>query len=525
MPVAVRSQLSIQRYPTPQAALSRLHPRENGLGGAQRWNLAGRMTRFSKHPFQYVSQDRSVVVFSAKTIKHPIPIHPEPNEVEKVHKARLPSVRKVSRPCITIPGNADTSAATLDPHYSRSRPKFTLETNDSEVDLNSQSGTTHSHYANYSQSCPPSRTHSVYSPHSLSFSLHGQEHQPPRRRWTFAMAMTDKEVTDEALIEVLAGIRLRRDLSGREDSSDTVWDADLILFGSKEEAQLDHDTHPSHASADHSHTSSPTSIPLRPQRHNSTSIAGSRPSQHWQTAQRVLFTCRELVRTERHYLALLQILLSSNTETTPPPLMLKHAEELTRVSESYLGQMERNPSAWGVAAAFLGAEEAIQDALVRWCGSVGMWFKDGGYETGLESKLSLRGRKLSQAIKLGGGSTDEMHEYDEATSGPLRKVNSWRRSMSSISDLGSTISTVRRKERNAAPPTSIFNGHERQRRPSHTRKPPVRDLAILPTQRIMRYVLLYQGESQASYAHTISLMRIYQIYLIIRPQLRWHVRS
>jgi hypothetical protein len=432
--------------------------------------------------------------------KHSKSSHSKPNEVKKARKARSPSARKVSRPSsTTISENIDMSiSATFDPQYSRSRPKFTLEVNDSEVDLTSQSGTTPTHYTHYSQSCPPSRTHSVYSPHSHSFSLYEQEHQLLRRRWTFAMAMMDKEVTDEALVEVLAGIRLERDLVGSEDSVDKVWDADLILFGLQEEAPpLDHYAHPSQTSVDLSYISSLLSIPLPLQHRNSAPTAGSRPSQQWQMAQRILFTCRELVRTERHYLASLQTLLASNTETVPPPLMLKYAEELIRVSELYLGQMEGNPSAWGVAAAFLGAEEAIEGALVRWCGSVGMWFKDG-YEAELESKFSMRGRRLSKVIRLGGGSSDEMHEYDEATSGPLKKVNSWRRSMSSIPDLSASISTARKKEKNASPQTSTSsNGHEQQRRLSQAKKPPVRDLAILPTQRIMRYVLLYRGETQS----------------------------
>lgn len=433
----------------------------------------------------------------------------------KAHKARPHSTRKVSRPSsITISENVDLSMPMVfDPKYPRSKPKFTLEANDSEADLFSQSETTTpAHHTDYSQSYPPSRTHSVHSPHSHSLSFHEQEPQSPRRRWTFAMAMTDEEATDETLIEVLEEIRLKRDLTGSEDGVDRVWDADLILFGLQEETpQLDHNTRHLQSPVDLSYSSSLPSLPLPHGHRHSAPIPRSRPSQHWQTAQRVLFTCRELVRTERHYLLSLQTLLASNTETVPPPLMLKYAEELTRVSMLYLGQLRGNPSAWGVAAAFLGAEEAIEGAFVRWCGSVGMWFKDGGYEAQkLELKDSMRGRRLSKVIKpkSGEGSNEEIHKDDDAFPGALKKVSSWRRSMSSLSDLSTSVST-KKKEKKATPPlASSSNGRERQRRSSHVKMPSVRDLAILPTQRIMRYVLLYRGEPN-SHKSFILLKRIY----------------
>lgn len=334
------------------------------------------------------------------------------------------------------------------------------------------------------------------------------------------MAMTDEEITDEVLVEELEQMRLRQERSGSADDVDEIWDADYILFGSQVLAespqeefhqlwpQREHSQHNlrhPQPPADLSYTPSLPSFPL--QHRNSVPLPGLGPSQHWQTARRVLLTCRELVRTERHYLASLQALLASETETIPPPLMLKYAEDLARVSELYLTQMEGNPSAWGVAAAFVSTEDAISGAFARWCGVVGMWFDDESYGVSRgEVKGSLiRGRKLSKSskLKLGDELNGDKDRNDEAISGPLKKISSWRKSLTSVADLSTTVPTARKRGKGGAPPPAFsLNGYRLQRRHSNVRKPPLRDLAILPTQRIMRYVLLYRGDSHRLLSHS-----------------------
>ncbi|KAF9454160.1 hypothetical protein P691DRAFT_608841, partial [Macrolepiota fuliginosa MF-IS2] len=315
----------------------------------------------------------------------------------------------------------------------------------------------------------------------------------PRRRWTFAMAMTDEGITDEVLVEELERMRLRQEWSGSVDDVGDVWDGEQVLFGSQATAspteeyppshQPEHserDFRHSHPAADLSYT---PSLPSFPHQHrNSAPLPDVGSTQHWQTTRRVLLTCRELVRTERHYLASLQALLACETETAPPPLMLRYVEGLVKVSELYLAQMERNPSAWGVAAAFVAVEEAIDGAFVGWCGVVGMWFNNERHEEKMESGSS----------STWSAEKDNAQEEDENSNPLMRKVSSWRRSMTSIADLSASGSGARREKGAPPPPAFSFNGHTQQRRNHRVKKPPVRDLAILPTQRIMRYVLLYR---------------------------------
>jgi hypothetical protein len=136
--------------------------------------------------------------------------------------------------------------------------------------------------------------------------------------------------------------------------------------------------------------------------------------------------------------------------------MLIYMPALVKVSENLLAKMEANPSAQGVAEAFLSVEEQLEDAFVAWCGVVGTFFEGDKTEVPLERSSSDSGpRARSGSIKRRVGSWG-------------KKINSKRAAMSSLSlDL-----------------TQETRG---------TSRPPVRDLAILPTQRVMRYTLLFKG--------------------------------
>jgi hypothetical protein len=162
--------------------------------------------------------------------------------------------------------------------------------------------------------------------------------------------------------------------------------------------------------------------------------------------------------------------------------MLRYAGELERESAGLLRRMEDDPSAWGVAAAFLGAEEGVESAFVAWCGVVGGWF------------TPERGRRQSRRLsKIRAVSEERGEERSARPDASPAKPISWRKSLRGTptasptasptippSPLASTTFLARRKEREK----------EKERGKG---QPPVRDLAILPTQRIMRYVLLYRG--------------------------------
>ena len=296
------------------------------------------------------------------------------------------------------------------------------------------------------------------------------------------MAMTDEGMTDEALVETLERIRIQR------ESSDTsaVWDVNQVTW--KWNLQWEGGIDDKNRELSIPYTTSLPSFPL----HHSLSVPPSpKLATAWHTARQALLTCRELVRTERHYLSSLTVLIASETVTLPPPLMIHYASQLAAVSQRFLTRLEADPSALGVAAAFLGIEEAVESAFVGWCGVVGTWFEAAS------SPIPSPKRRLSK-----GRSEEDIPEFGasaaHAGNGSLRRNgNSWRRNVPTMTSLnGSTSSPSQgltpsfsysflnwRKDRSANGPST--NGN--------TKKPPVRDLAILPTQRVLRYVLIYRG--------------------------------
>ncbi|TFK41815.1 hypothetical protein BDQ12DRAFT_624508 [Crucibulum laeve] len=410
----------------------------------------------------------------------------------------------------------------------RPKPKFTLS-NESDADL-SAPGISTASTSQVSISRLPQRPRLVRRDANVGNAAYGTQ----RRRWTLAMAMTDEGITDEVLVEELEKVvwRMRRDWTGSVDDMGSLWDADVgweiweshLEKDGQEERQRSwvegsdaghSDSGPSAWSGGRAVIhESPTvekedsglpvgakipytpSLPSFPLQHRLSTPAPSSMAS-WQTARRALLTCRELVRTERHYLNSLQSLLQCETATPPPALMLRYVGELVQVSEGLLGRMEENPSAWGVAAAFLGKEEGVENAFVSWCGVVGGWFVNEAEETNGKD----RGRVTGSGSRSRRSSPTRARGEDEASPpiSPLKRtVSTWRKSMTSIADINASIPPM--------PSTSSrgsFLGKKKERQGSETgqnqppvpgmkRKPAVRDLAIQPTQRVMRYVLLYR---------------------------------
>lgn len=295
------------------------------------------------------------------------------------------------------------------------------------------------------------------------------------------MAMTDEGMTDEAFVEALERIK-----SSGTDNASPVWDVhqDTWNWNLQWEGGIDDKSREGSIP----HTTSLPSFPL----HHSLSVPSSpKLTTAWHTARQALLTCRELVRTERHYLTSLNVLIASETATLPPPLMIDYASQLAAVSQRYLTRLEADPSALGVATAFLGQEEALEGAFVGWCGAVGNWFE------ATSSPILSPKRRLSK-----GRSEEDIPEFGiraaHTGNGSLsRTVNTWRRNVPTMTNLSGLTSTPSqgltpsfsssflnwRKDRSGNGPNT--NGH--------IKKPPVRDLAILPTQRVLRYVLIYRG--------------------------------
>ncbi|KAK2461407.1 hypothetical protein APHAL10511_005870 [Amanita phalloides] len=303
--------------------------------------------------------------------------------------------------------------------------------------------------------------------------------RPQRRRWTLAMAMTDEGMTDEAFVETLERFRLERDPSGPSavwDVNRDTWNWNLQWEGAIDEKKREPCI---------PHTSSLPSLPL----HHSLSVPSSpKLGTTWQTARQALLACRELVRTERHYLSSLKILIASKTATLPPPLMIHYASQLASVSERYLARLEEDPSVLGVATSFLGLEEAVEGAFVGWCGVVGGWFEGRGALAAVSQAPSPK-RRLSKGHSEG----DIPTLVYPANGGLRRTVSAWRRNVPTMTHMNTSAASQGpsfsssflgwRKDRSVLGPGT--HGHQ-------IKRPPVRDLAILPTQRVLRYVLLYR---------------------------------
>lgn len=246
------------------------------------------------------------------------------------------------------------------------------------------------------------------------------------------------------------------------------------------------------------------------------SFEGSSPlssTTSWLVAQRALLTCRELLLTERRYLRLMRMLLDGHTVAPPPPLMFHYVAELVHASEGVLADMEKQPSVAGIAEAFVRRQEELEAAYVRWCGVVGGWFStppdgagvDDGGELGggsVDGHGAVRRRRAAGSMEPHGDSSPPVN--------PLKRtVSTWRKSMPSIPSLGLSAgsessggavflqhghgyrSAASRRDEGAALTTMLPMAVAGKPERKHT----ARDLAILPTQRVMRYVLLYRGAS------------------------------
>ena len=315
----------------------------------------------------------------------------------------------------------------------------------------------------------------------------------PTRRWTLSSALTDEGISDEGLVKELE--KMREVLE---------WDC----------TPIEKDRHDFLSS-------SPIPSP-------------SNPSNPWLLTQRALLTTRELILTERHYLSSLLLLLCPDSTLTPvPEMMVSHAKELVEVSKRLLKGMEGEPSARGVAEVFVEvgglSVDGAESAFVEWCSAVGGWFQDDLAET--QAVVGVK-RKRKGYESVGGsgeyhlmiseheGSSPGSVTFPTSTStgenahtSPLKRtVSAWRKSMPSVTGLGEGGVWRRDKDkdrdRDKDEGGSAY-GRDRtafvevRSPPSMSmtltsidkpiRKPSVRDLAILPTQRVTRYVLLYRG--------------------------------
>ncbi|KAJ7492284.1 hypothetical protein FB451DRAFT_984606, partial [Mycena latifolia] len=285
------------------------------------------------------------------------------------------------------------------------------------------------------------------------------------RRWTLAMAITNHEISDEMFVDEVEKMRAMGKFWETRKSLDSPSSALPPGFPSK---------------------GSPT-ITKTPPRLKRALPCLSDPllSATWQTARRALLICRELIRTERNYLSSLCILVSNGTATPAPTLMLTYMPALVQASEDFLLRMEANPSAQGVAEAFSQGESTLEAAFVAWCGVAGSFF------SGVDN----------EAVRDRAASTSVLRETDSPITMPLkRRVTTWVQAKRN--------SSVKTRSRE-----SLLGPRNEPARAGRS-LPTVRDLAILPTQRVMRYVLLFKDllahipSSSPSHVSVLGALRV-----------------
>ncbi|KAG7440255.1 uncharacterized protein BT62DRAFT_938215 [Guyanagaster necrorhizus] len=228
-----------------------------------------------------------------------------------------------------------------------------------------------------------------------------------------------------------------------------------------------------------------------------------------------LFTTRDLLRTERRYLNHLYDLLRSSPHSygeeegvpwpSHPSPLLMHTRliALIDVSQALLGAMESDPSVAGIAGAFVAMEDEMGHALSGWCAVVGGWF-DEGVQFKRQRRPSKGPRGSEKDLPFLPNSTTENNKPKRSsTMLSLAPKDLWR--SSTFSDLSVSMAPKRCSTLPSSasllpsPGRSVSSRMKETWRKSLPSLPPwnknvqtVRDRAILPVQRVTRYILFYR---------------------------------
>ncbi|KAJ3768907.1 hypothetical protein FB446DRAFT_749980 [Lentinula raphanica] len=309
-----------------------------------------------------------------------------------------------------------------------------------------------------------------------------ERHQ--RRRWTLAMIITDDQISDEKLVD-----KLERMMVGSSGEQSSGWSMNTglcsplspvpfsaaipssnVCGSPRDELEMDTDRsypgHGDHSDTNVSYSASSTKAICSPSSNNHHS-----QSTMWRTARRTLLICRELVLTERSYLSYLRLMFSQETTTPSSPLLLVYLPALILASERFLSQIENNPSAAGVAGAFLSCGEELESAFVGWCGVIGELF------AGPCNAPSIRRARTS------GGSVGWEKNRHKEISGSKQGV-SWGKKIRFIRSRSWSMS------KRAGNVLVGINKDSKGRAGNSTHS--FRELAILPIQRVTRYTLLFR---------------------------------
>lgn len=193
--------------------------------------------------------------------------------------------------------------------------------------------------------------------------------------------------------------------------------------------------------------------------------------------------------------------------------MVPYISALVRASEMLLKHFLEDPSAWGVSTAFVTSEDELEATMVSWCAVVGAFFMDGTdpQSSGLIGRWRLR--KSGVMPSPSSSVTKQTSISLSPQLPPMFPMISTAKKIKERMDeeCGVWQDPQLEQERQLAPvslhkPEGTNDQAATGRPPS--RKLSVRDLAIQPIQRVMRYVLLYRGTFCRPHFVSISINSI-----------------
>lgn len=167
-----------------------------------------------------------------------------------------------------------------------------------------------------------------------------------------------------------------------------------------------------------------------------------------------------------------------------------------------------DPSAWGVSTAFVTCEDELEATMVAWCAVAGTFFTD---ENDPKSNSSTGKRRLRKSGPMPSSSPSATKRASISLSPQLPPMFSM---IASSKIKGRTVEEYcsehhLRIESEKQPSVVPLQKPERTNSRALIGQPPsrklsVRDLAIQPIQRVMRYVLLYRGMVCRSELHCVG---------------------
>jgi len=168
---------------------------------------------------------------------------------------------------------------------------------------------------------------------------------------------------------------------------------------------------------------------------------------------------------------------------------------LISASLSFSTLLEEDPSAWGVSAAFLGVEDELERAMVSWCRVVGQvmmeLMSNSASSAGTWPSLYTRKQSFKDNSKEAGKDTEKERDKEK----PLKRSDgavSLNNSTVSISTPSKMVKFNGKREKPVKSPVPPSSATSSVLAVPKSKPLGMQDVAIMPSQRIPRYVLLFR---------------------------------